>query len=59
LLIELEDFVNLRFVSYPARGEALADKIGFFADQFDVEHMRIIEIKSVAARLKPVQPNGN
>ncbi len=38
LFIQLEQFVNLRLVPCPARGEARADEIGFFADQFDVEH---------------------
>ena len=41
LLIPLEQFVNLRLVPGPARGEARADEIGFFADQFDVEHAEI------------------
>ena len=32
LLVQLEEFVNLHLVPCPARGEALADEIGFFAD---------------------------
>jgi hypothetical protein len=41
LLVKFKQFVNFCFVPCPARGEALADKIGFFADQFDVEHTAI------------------
>ena len=41
LFVELEQFVNFRLVPCPARGEARADEIGFFADQFNVEHAPI------------------
>jgi len=50
LFIGLEDCVNEFFVPCPTGGEALANEIGFFADEFDVEHGEIIEIKSSAAR---------
>jgi hypothetical protein len=52
LLVQFEQFVNLRLVPCPARGETLADKIGLFADQFDVEHGAIIETKPPTASWK-------
>ena len=43
LLIQAEDLINLRLVMAAARGQAFPDEIGFFANQFDIEHRRIIE----------------
>ena len=50
LLVELEQFINLCFIPCPARGEPLAHKIRLFANQFDVEHVGIIEVKPAKAK---------
>jgi hypothetical protein len=57
LLVELEEFVNFRLIPCPTRGEALAYKIGVFADQFDVKHAETLR-KTDACR-KPKGYCGN
>jgi len=52
LLVELEQLVNASFNPLPAPCEALADKVRFLTNQFDVEHRRIIEVQRPAARRK-------
>ena len=51
--VELEHFINQGFIPCPARRQTPTHKIRFLANQFDVEHRAIIEIKSSAARRKP------
>ena len=42
LLVERKNLVNFGLIPRPPRGQALADQVGLFANQFDIKHRRII-----------------
>ena len=51
--IDPQKFANFDFVPCPAGGQAFAEEIGSFANQFDVEHFGIIGRHPCRARAKP------
>ena len=48
-LVQGQHFADLLFLMAVARGQALADKIGLFANQSNIEHRRIIKIEGLTA----------
>ena len=56
LLVESEQFVNFGLIPCPARRQARTHKIGFFTDQFDVEHER--NLRNALGSGKPIGFNA-
>src|SRR5207244_10156257 len=49
LLVKPQQLVHMRFIPCPAAGQSATHQIGLFAEQFDVEHRRIIGTRETRA----------
>jgi hypothetical protein len=57
-LVALEHLVDVGLIPCPARRQPLAHEIRAFANQFDIEHRRIIGTRLFGARRKGATPSG-
>jgi hypothetical protein len=58
LFVAREHLINAGLIPCPARCQSLAHEIRPFANQFDIEHRRIIGTRNFGARRKGATPSG-